>query len=64
MMDRRTFLSTVAGSLLDAPLAVETEQRLGRRRRFCQCALIMAIPLLVFVLHATLFGAWIYDDVP
>jgi len=61
-MKRRVFLSAVTGGLLAAPLAAEAEQRLGRRRFFRQCALIATIPLLVFVLHVTLFGTWIYDD--
>ena len=61
-MPRRAFLAITAGGLLAEPSAAEAEKRLDRRRSFRQCALTVAVPLLVFALHVTLFGTWIDDD--
>lgn len=57
-MNRRSFFSSGPS----ASRTAEAEQPPGWRPSFRQCALITAIPQLVFLLHATLFGTWIADD--
>lgn len=47
--------------LLTAPLGAKAAQSLSRHT-LARLALFAAIPMFVFVLHATLFGGWIMDD--
>ena len=60
-MNGSAFFSAVTDRLIASPLAAGVARSISRRT-LSRLALITAIPLCVFLIHASLLGSWIMDD--
>jgi hypothetical protein len=58
---RQPYIDTATSGMV-APVPIETTIRAKSRRLLRQPTLFVAVPVIVFVLHALLFRRWLMDD--